>query len=296
MISHCGKCCHSFVFFTFSQCCVSDFSLWNACQVFWSWPSLDNHFSLWSLSSSWLQRPIRGRHSNLRSNWRKSPKWRKHWARDHPPSPRARSSQASLRLSAQTGQRWLQQPQIAQGRWNQEKEAPWLRTACWARISTLRSPLSCWLSFQVDYLLIYRTVEMQNELYSSQIGLCNNWHSSVPLNLCKTLTLWSSIYILNSCTVFREFQQSSFCKHTYLKERSPLQVVLGKNRSRTVILLFIVPVGCLCSRSAWEVRCRPKVKTLTDIKPKLKLRRVLRTCRGIIVFVFLKLLFHFYFV
>lgn len=45
-----------------------------------------------------------------------------------------------------------------------------------------------------------------------------------------------------------------------------------------------------------EVRCRPKVKTLTDIKPKLKLRRVLRTCRGIIVFVFLKLLFHFYFV
>lgn len=121
---------------------------------------------------------------------------------------------------------------------------------------------------------------MQNELYSSQIGLCNNWHSSVPLNLCKTLTLWSSIYILNSCTVFREFQQSSFCKHTYLKERSPLQVVLGKNRSRTVILLFIVPVGCLCSRSAWEVRCRPKVKTLTDIKPKLKLRRVLRTCRG----------------
>lgn len=148
---------------------------------------------------------------------------------------------------------------------------------------------------------------MQNELYSSQISLCNNWHSSVPLNLCKTLTLWSSIYLLNSCTVFREFQQSSFCKHTYLKEWSPLQVVLGKNRSRTVILLF-VPVGCLCSRSAREVRCRPKVKTLTDIKvgsppppwhstlPKLKLRRVLWTYRGIIVFVFLKPLFHFYFV
>lgn len=203
-------------FFTFSQCCVSDFSLWNACQVFWSWLSLDNHFSLWSLLSSFfLQRPIRGRHSNLRSNWRKSPKWRKHWAQDHPPSPRARSSQASLRLSAQTGQRWLQQPQIAQGRWNQEKEAPWLRTACWARISTLRLPLSCWLSFQVGCLLIYRTVEMQNELYSSQIGLCNNWHSSVPLNLCKTLTLWSSnILHCISWVSTKQFLQTYIFKRT----------------------------------------------------------------------------------
>lgn len=108
VISHCGKCCRSFVFFVFSQCCVSEFTLWNACQVFWSSASLVNRFFLWSLLSSWLQRPIRGRHSNLHSNWRKSPKWRKHWARDHPPSPRARSSQASRRLSAQMAQRWLQ--------------------------------------------------------------------------------------------------------------------------------------------------------------------------------------------
>lgn len=180
-----------------------------------------NFFSfLQSLLSFWLQRPTRGRRWNLHSTWRKSPKWRKHWAPDQPPGRRARSSLASLWHSARTGQRGQQQLQSAQGRWNQGKEAPRLRTACWARISTLRWPLSCWWSFQVGCVHFYGSLHACNKakMLMSIISLrmthktvhCN---SVIPLNLRRRVNLWSwNVYVLVADTAFRnDFWRHLLC-------------------------------------------------------------------------------------
>lgn len=173
--------------------------------------------------SFWLQRPTRGRHSSLHSTWRRSPKWRKRWALDHPHSPRARSSQASLPLSARMGQRGLQQLQSAQGHWNQGKEAQWLRTACWARISTLRWPLSCWLSFQVGCV---RTVSVDLCMFAIR-GKCK-WalqlyrpmqstqfcHSSKSKQNIKSVVLKLDAYVLNLCkTVYANMWKNSHVLH-----------------------------------------------------------------------------------
>lgn len=102
--------------------------------------------------ASLLQRLTRERPSSLRSTWKRSPKWKRRWARDHPPSPRAKSSQASQPPSARTGQqglhRWLSAPCCS----NRGKEVQWQRTACWTRTSMSRWPLSCWLNSQVILL------------------------------------------------------------------------------------------------------------------------------------------------
>lgn len=99
-----------------------------------------------------LQRPIRERPSSRRSTWKKSPKWKRRWARGRRPAPRAKSSPASPPLSASTGQQqalqWQQRPS-AHCWSNQGTEARWRRTACWARTSTWRWLRSCWWNFQV---------------------------------------------------------------------------------------------------------------------------------------------------